>query len=484
MASIIPGYEYDIFISYRQKDNRHDGWVTDFVENLKGQLESAFKEDISVYFDVNPHDGLLETHDVGASLKDKLKCLVFIPVISRTFCDPRSFAWEHEFKAFVEQASGDRLGLKVKLPKGNVTSRVLPVIIHDLEKEDIQLCESVLGGVLRGVEFVYKSPGVNRPLRSTEDKPHDNLNKTIYLDQINKVANAVKEIISSLSTDPNVSDKEKSKYPDKATEVKNGGIKKKRLKAPGFKRKLVTGMMILLAVVAIFIAYSFLTKRAGSGNSSEEILEKGIAYSDFEHSWDNYYGKIMMRTVFEDGSHGDEILEIQTGENAYRRSYSSGDRKFTEGIRGGKCFIETGGDKNPQEVEVPEQNPECNEIRFFKEHHYCHFGLLMELKNSGMVLQNKVEKVKFNGNTSLALTFVNDTTKAKNSYFSNISSIIVYFDPTNYSMKGYKRFGKLDLYCEFSGELNVNGIKIPLSRTYFNSNDNTLKWIDVFSVAE
>jgi len=25
MPSIIPGYEYDIFISYRQKDNKRDG---------------------------------------------------------------------------------------------------------------------------------------------------------------------------------------------------------------------------------------------------------------------------------------------------------------------------------------------------------------------------------------------------------------------------------------------------------------------------
>ena len=94
MASLIPGYHYDIFISYRQKDNKHDGWVTEFVDQLKGELEGTFKEDVSVYFDINPHDGLLETHDVDASLKSKLKCLVFIPIISRTYCDPKSFAWE------------------------------------------------------------------------------------------------------------------------------------------------------------------------------------------------------------------------------------------------------------------------------------------------------------------------------------------------------------------------------------------------------
>src|SRR5512137_2113804 len=122
MPSLIPGYEYDIFISYRQKDNKHDGWVTEFVDNLKGELESTFKEENSVYFDLNPHDGLLETQDVDASLKDKLKCLVFIPIISRTYCDTKSFAWEHEFKAFIEQASRDQIGLKVKLPNGNISN--------------------------------------------------------------------------------------------------------------------------------------------------------------------------------------------------------------------------------------------------------------------------------------------------------------------------------------------------------------------------
>jgi hypothetical protein len=91
MASLITGYEYDIFISYRQKDNKYDGWVTEFVDNLKKELEATFKEEVSVYFDINTHDWLLESHDVTASLKEKVKCLVCIPVISLTYCDPKSF---------------------------------------------------------------------------------------------------------------------------------------------------------------------------------------------------------------------------------------------------------------------------------------------------------------------------------------------------------------------------------------------------------
>jgi tetratricopeptide (TPR) repeat protein len=200
MASIIPGYEYDIFISYRQKDNKHDGWVTEFVDNLRGELESTFKEEINVYFDNNPHDGLLETHDVDSSLKEKLKCLILIPVLSRTYCDPKSFAWEHELKPFIELATNDNFGLKVMLKSGNVASRVLPVRIHELDNDDLKLCEETLDGILRAVDFIYKSAGVNRPLRSNEDHPHDNLNRIYYRDQLNKVANAIDEIIDSLKS--------------------------------------------------------------------------------------------------------------------------------------------------------------------------------------------------------------------------------------------------------------------------------------------
>jgi len=197
MASLIPGYEYDIFISYRQKDNKGDMWVSEFVEALKIELESTFKEEISVYFDINPHDGLLETHDVDESLKEKLKCLVFIPIISRTYCDPKSFAWEHEFKAFVEQASKDQYGLKVKLPNGNVANRVLPVQIHDLDNEDIAQCESVLGSILRGIEFIYKEAGIDKPLAPDDDE-NKNLNNTKYRIQIVKVAHAIKDIITGI----------------------------------------------------------------------------------------------------------------------------------------------------------------------------------------------------------------------------------------------------------------------------------------------
>ena len=43
MASTIPGYEYDIFISYRQKDNKGDNWVTEFVSISQQNLNLPLK---------------------------------------------------------------------------------------------------------------------------------------------------------------------------------------------------------------------------------------------------------------------------------------------------------------------------------------------------------------------------------------------------------------------------------------------------------
>jgi len=196
MPSIHPNYEYDIFISYRHNDNRSGG-VTEFVELLKEELAVTIKEPLSVYFDTNPHDGLLETHNVDKSLAGKLKCLILIPIISQTYCDQKSFAWQQELCAFNKLAKEDELGRDIRLNNGNVASRILPVKIHDLDDEDIATIESEIGGVLRSIEFIFRSPGVNRPLQ-IHDKREDNLNRYFYKDQINKVANAVKEVINGI----------------------------------------------------------------------------------------------------------------------------------------------------------------------------------------------------------------------------------------------------------------------------------------------
>lgn len=263
MPSVIQGNEYDIFISYRHNDNL-DGWVTDFVQNLEKELRSTLKDSLTIYFDKNPHDGLLETHNVNKSLEGKLKCLIFIPIISQTYCDTKSFAWQHEFVAFNKLVKEDQFGRDIKLSNGNVASRILPIKIHDIDTEDRSIIENEIGGVLRAIEFIYKSGGINRPLNSKDDEVRTS-GKILYHDQVNKVANAVKEIITAL----------KNPVAQTPRTTRNEQPETK----PKSHRKSLIGSAFLLLLLAI--SYFLYQQQSTTNQQPITILDKSIAVLPF-----------------------------------------------------------------------------------------------------------------------------------------------------------------------------------------------------------
>jgi len=250
MPSILPGYSYDIFVSYRQNDNR-SGWVTDFVTSLREELAATVKEPVSIYFDAHPIDGLLETHDVDESLNDKLKCVIFIPIISQTYCDPKSFAWSKEFLRF-KQLSQAGTGLKVTVHNGNVSSRILPIRIHEIDHADKLMIEQEIGP-LRSIDFIFRTAGVNRPLHIHEDHPHQNLNNTYYRDQINKVANTVKGILTH-GVPAKAIPSSKSKPPAGAVSDK----------------QMILGIALGLLFAFVFIMYYFFLRKDNGRRSKAE----------------------------------------------------------------------------------------------------------------------------------------------------------------------------------------------------------------------
>ncbi len=198
MAALLPEFEYDIFISYRHNDNLFDGWVTEFVTRLQDELAATVKERLTIYFDKDVRDGLGDNQLVGPSLEHRLRSFILIPLISQTYCQTERFSWQHEFMPFLREAQRSRLGLDLRLPSRNVGSRILPVRIHNLDLVDEQLLERTLGRQLRTIDFVYQELGVNRPLRPEDDEHSRNTGGLLYRNQINKVANAIKELIAAV----------------------------------------------------------------------------------------------------------------------------------------------------------------------------------------------------------------------------------------------------------------------------------------------
>lgn len=237
MASLLTEYSFDVFISYNQKDNKYDSWVTEFVANLRKELDAISKEEISIYFDENPRgesEGSLPSDDRP---DEKLKCLIFIPIVSQTYCDPKSAVWQHEFVAYVNKTREDPAGMQVILPDGSVASRILPVKIREIDESDNELIAKEIGPV-DSINFTFKSPGVNRSLTPKDDELRTP-GQILYRDQLNKVANRIKDILISLRN-PN---------PDAAGASKKVSSTRKKFIKPQIK----SGIQKALAVAALLI---------------------------------------------------------------------------------------------------------------------------------------------------------------------------------------------------------------------------------------
>ena len=218
-SSIIPDYDYDVHISYRYNDNNYDGWVTEFVEKLNQELSATLKDKLTIFFDKNPEDKRVGFETNEGSITPKINSLIFIPIISQTYCDTASSVWNNEFRIFQEETNKDRIGNTIKLPNGNSVSRVIPIKIHEIDTEDIKLLESELSGGLRSIDFIYREEGVNRPLRPVDDEKHANPLRPMYRNQINKLANAIKEIISGIKQDQKGSPAELHAYHPTARQI-------------------------------------------------------------------------------------------------------------------------------------------------------------------------------------------------------------------------------------------------------------------------
>ncbi|MEP6615303.1 MAG: adenylate/guanylate cyclase domain-containing protein [Ginsengibacter sp.] len=197
-VSIIPGYDYDVHVSYRYNDNKYNGWVTEFEEKLSQELSATLKDKLTIYFDKNPEESRKEIQNEDGSSNHKIRSLIFIPIISQTYCDVNSQVWKSEFKIFQDEIKKDTIGSNIKLLNGNLVSRVIPVKIHEIDTDDVKLLESELSGGLRSIDFIYRDEGINRPLRPADDEKDYTSARPMYRNQINKLANVVKEIIAGI----------------------------------------------------------------------------------------------------------------------------------------------------------------------------------------------------------------------------------------------------------------------------------------------
>lgn len=198
MSSIIPNYNFDIYVSYRYNDAIFE-WVQEFIVNLEHELAAILRDKLTVHFNVKGISSELDEEEAEKVIAQNLKTLIFIPIISHGYCDVKKFYWKKEFMKFKELALSDNFGLNIPIKSGYSLSRIIPVRINEINRDELLLLEQEVGDYMRSVDFIYDTlEGVNRPLRFKDDDMLFRKNTSLYRNQINKTANVISEIIKGI----------------------------------------------------------------------------------------------------------------------------------------------------------------------------------------------------------------------------------------------------------------------------------------------
>ncbi len=129
--ALIPGYEYDIFISYVHADNEsetfeEDGWIDQFYKYLDTKLNKHSKN-IKIWWDSNNLDRSEVFDNSIAEAIDK--SAIMICLYSRLY--PQSDYCKKELEHFYKKVSKEKVGLTV----GN-RSRIIPVFMSNIPHTD------------------------------------------------------------------------------------------------------------------------------------------------------------------------------------------------------------------------------------------------------------------------------------------------------------------------------------------------------------
>lgn len=224
--------------------------------------------------------------------------------------------------------------------------------------------------------------------------------------------------------------------------------------------------------------------------TADEIFEKVVQYYDPNDIWDQYQGSMKLISIFVKSVSEEEIM-IDNAHNSYQSVIRQNDSTFVKGIKNENLHFEISNNKMT-EAEIPEKfkkspfNLTSHSVKMLKEHHTYHFSGPLMLKARGAKPSPEVGSKVLFGTTCVSITFPEGLPDNYPQGGYN-GAITLYVIPAeNYKLHGIHldngwwkdEKGLLTIY---SGEIEINGLKIPSRRLYFNAADHSYQFIDAFA---
>ena len=211
--------------------------------------------------------------------------------------------------------------------------------------------------------------------------------------------------------------------------------------------------------------------------TSEELLDKAIAYHDPDGSWSAFNGELNLSFEGPAAPDGDTYVSINLPESFFYTKRERGDNVIEYEVKEETCTVVFNGRREFTDGEIKEHRLNCEGAKRMRNYYTYLYGLPMKLKDAGTFIDEAIEQTTFKGKEYLVLNV---------RYDEHVGSDIwrFYFDPKTYAMEVYQFFkpdeeGNINPesgeYIMLSEEKMMNGIKMPRIRSwYFNKGDEFL----------
>jgi len=207
-------------------------------------------------------------------------------------------------------------------------------------------------------------------------------------------------------------------------------------------------MQKLLVLILAFVVIS--CQDPGPG-SSTDILDRSIAYHDPDGLWKDFKYELNFVASRPDSTERKTTVQIDLPKRYFRYLRPSADADL--GIQGDSCF------------NAISDTVDCTAIKRIRNYYTYLWGLPMKLKDPETDLDPEFMESSFEGQPvyRLKVTYPNEIY-----YFS--------FDKETYQLVGeefYKDEAKnLGEKMIRGGEVNLNGLKLPQTRAWYNTHDS------------
>ncbi len=226
----------------------------------------------------------------------------------------------------------------------------------------------------------------------------------------------------------------------------------------------------------LFLLFILTTTMNAQKLTSQEVLDRAIAFHDPENNWKIFSGTMLIEMETPNSELRRTLVDLDFPTQYFKTTVTKGNTTIESELDKGKCTLKLNGETSISQKLMDSLKISCDRAKMTKNYYTYLYGLPMKLKDPGTILDDTVYRKTFKGKEYFVLKTTYEQEVGKDTWY-------YYFDPKTYAMEVYqfyhdeaKNDGEFILLSELT---TVNGIKLPKVRAWYYNKDEKYLGTDI-----